>query len=67
MWVYLWVYFFIELMVQFSKNSYSGSEESGVVPVTLSLLGGTSTRDITVTVILSERTAKGKIWGFFIK
>ena len=48
------------LMVQFSQNTYSGSETSGTVHVMLLLRGGTSTSDITVTVMLSDISAKGK-------
>ena len=50
-------------MVQFSETTYSGSEESGVVPVTLLLEGGTSPFAITVTVTPSDQSpvsAEGK-------
>ena len=43
--------------------TYFGSEESGVVPVTLLLGGGTSSSDITVTVTPSDQSpvsAEGK-------
>ena len=51
------------LSVEFSQSSYTGSESSGVVIVTLSLSGGTSTNDIIVTVIPSDQSsvsAEGK-------
>ena len=58
------LYFFIAgLRVEFSDTTYTGSEQSGVVPVTLVLRGGTSTSDITVTVIPSDQSpvsAEGK-------
>ena len=50
----------IVLMVRFSQNTYSGTEESGVVPVTLMLEGGTSPFVITVTVLPSDQSAEGK-------
>ena len=56
-------------MVQFSNATYSGSEESGAVPVTLLLEGGTSPFVITVTVIPSDQSpvsAEGKRCVFFI-
>ena len=54
-------------MIEFSQSAYSGSEASGVVPIMLLLRGGTSTSDITVTVTLSDITAKGKIKVSFIE
>lgn len=48
-------------MVQFSQTTYSGSEESGNVPVMLSLKGGTSTSDITVVIMFSDISAEGKV------
>ena len=53
----------IVLSVEFDQMSYAGSESSGVITVTLSLSGGTSTNDITVTVISSGQSpvsAEGK-------
>ena len=47
-------------MVKFSEITYSGTESSGVVPVTLMLEGGSSPFVITVTVILSDQSAEGK-------
>lgn len=50
-------------MVQFLHNTYTGSEASGVVPVTLMLQGGTSPFVITVTVTPSDQlpvSAEGK-------
>ena len=50
-------------MVQFSQNVFTGSESSGIVPVTLLLEGGTSDSDISVTVMPSDQSplsAEGK-------
>ena len=50
-------------MVQFSQPNYTGTEASGVVHVTLLLEGGTSSRDIAVTVTPSDQSpvsAEGK-------
>ena len=47
-------------MVQFSQTIYSGSETSGSVHIMLLLRGGTSASDITVTVMLSDISAKGR-------
>ena len=63
----------IVLTVQFSKSTFSGTETIGVVTVTLSLGGGTSTSIINVTVIpsdlspssdLSPPSARGKIMTY---
>jgi len=53
----------VVLTVQFSQSTFSGSEESGSISVTLLLEEGTSTTDITVTVIPFDQTpvsAEGK-------
>ena len=53
----------IVLAVQFSRANYFGLETIGIVAVNLLLEGGTSTNDITVTVIPSDRSpvsAEGK-------
>ena len=53
----------IELTLQFSKRTYTGSERSGMIPVTLILGGGISLNKITVTVIPSNQSpvsAEGK-------
>ena len=50
-------------MVEFSQSSYTSSESSGNIPVTLSLKGGTSDIVITVTVTPSNQSsvsAEGK-------
>ena len=47
----------------FDQKTYTGLESSGVMIVTLSLSGGTSTNDIIVTVIPSDHSsvsAEGK-------
>ena len=49
--------------MRFDQETYNGSESSGVMIVTLSLSGGTSANDITVTVIPSDQlpvSAEGK-------
>ena len=51
------------LSVEFDQVTYAGLESSGVITVTLSLSGGTSTNDIIVTVIPSDQSsvsAEGK-------
>ena len=44
------------LSIEFAQTVYSGSEASGFIPITLLLRGGTSTDDITVTVIPSDQS-----------
>ncbi|XP_065884189.1 uncharacterized protein [Dysidea avara] len=44
------------LRVEFSQPDYTGSEQSGVVRVTLVLRGGTSTSPISVTVTPSDQS-----------
>ena len=59
----LYIFIIIELTVQFSKHTYTGSERSGMIPVTLILGGGISLNKITVTVTLSNQlpvSAEGK-------
>ena len=56
-------------MVHFSNATFSGTEESGVVSVTLSLEGGSSPFVITVNVIPSDQSpvsAEGKEPVLFI-
>ena len=53
----------IVLTVQFSQNMFTGSESSGIVPVTLLLGGGTSANPISIIVTPSDQTplsAEGK-------
>ena len=53
----------IVLSVEFDQLTYAGLESSGVITVTLSLSGGTSTNGIIVTVIPSDQSsvsAEGK-------
>ena len=47
-------------MVKFSETTYSGTEASGVVPVTLMFEEGSSSFVITVTVMPSDQSAQGK-------
>ena len=50
-------------MVEFSQNMFTGSESSGIVPVTLLLRGGTADRNISVSVTASDQSslsAEGK-------
>ena len=54
----------VVLQVEFAKRVNTASETSGFVSVILSLSGGTSTNDITVTVVPSDQSpvsAEGKI------
>ena len=60
---YLFYCYSLVLSVGFDQETYIGSETSGVMIITLSLSGGTSTNDISVTVIPSEQSsvsAEGK-------
>ena len=57
------VLFLIVIMVQFSHSTFTADEASGVLPVTLSLVGGTSAINFTVTVTPSDQSplsAEGK-------
>ena len=59
----LFIFITIELTVQFSKDTYTGSERSGIIPVTLMLKGGISLNTIIVIVTLSDQSpvsAEGK-------
>ena len=49
----------IVLMVEFTSSSFSGSESSGEVLVTLMLSRGVSTSDITVMISLNGINATG--------
>jgi len=53
---------FAVLMIQFSSTSFSGSESSGEVIVTIVMLGGTADRIINVMVRLNGMTAKGQLY-----
>ena len=74
-WIIKWNFYSptIELTVDFAdlnaENTYFGLEASGFVTVTLSLSGGISSDDITVTVVPSEQSpvsAEGKrYWWMF--
>ena len=44
------------LTVQLSKNMFFGDESSGVITVTLLLVGGNSSYDINVTVTPSNQS-----------
>ena len=46
-------------MVEFALSSFSGSESSGQVLVTLALSGGVSTSNITVMISLNGIDATG--------
>lgn len=50
----------IELIVEFSKVTYSGRETSGVITVTLNLLGGTASINFSVNILTSPVTATGE-------
>ena len=49
----------IVLMVEFTSTSFTGSESSGEVLVTLMLSGGVSTSNITVMIDVKGTTATG--------
>ena len=62
-------YYFVALTVQFSSRSYTASESSGNISVTLSLEGGTSSSNITVIVLPSDQSpvsAEGNKYVFYI-
>jgi len=44
---------FAALMIQFAAKSFSGSESSGEVLVSIVMLGGTADRNITVPIRLT--------------
>ena len=46
-------------MVQFTSTHFNGSESSGEVIVTIALLGGISTSNITILISLNGLTATG--------
>ena len=47
------------LLVEFSNLTYSGTESSGVIVVSLNLLGGTTNESLYVIVSTSSGTAIG--------
>ena len=59
--------FTVVIRVEFSNATFSGSESSGVIYVTLSLEGGTLPFAITVTVVTSEQSAEGKRCTLFVE
>ena len=44
------------LTVRFSSSNFTASESSGSIPVTLLLEGGTSSSDISVTMVPSDQS-----------
>lgn len=50
---------YTELTVQFNQTSYSGREESGVIIVILSLLGGIASKNFNVRIVTSPVSATG--------
>ena len=50
----------IELTVQFNTTTFSGTEESGFIMVTIVLLGGTANRDFNISIATSPVTAIGE-------
>jgi len=57
---FLCVISLIELTVQFNNSTYSGSEKSGYIVLTIELLGGTASHDFNVSVTTSPVTATGE-------
>ena len=53
------MHLYIELMVEFNKAIYNGTETSGVIVVILNLLGGTSSINFNVTLSTLPVTATG--------
>ena len=53
-------------MVQFASASFSGSESSGEVLVTLALLGGVSSSNIAIMINLNGVTATGYLASYEI-
>jgi len=49
----------IELTVQFSDPVFRGEEKSGSIIVTVDLIGGTASRDFSVSLTTSPVTAIG--------
>ena len=62
-----YISFTVVIRVEFSNATFSGSESSGVIYVTLSLEGGTLPFAITVTVVTSEQSAEGKRCTLFVE
>ena len=60
LWFEVWNYCICHVVVkiQFASATYSGSESSHEIIVSIVALGTTSTKDINVTVSLTEGTAK---------
>ena len=52
----------IELVVQFNRTTFSGTEESGSILVTIRLLGGTASHDFAVSVATSQVNAIGELY-----
>ena len=52
---------YIELTVEFSQVTYSGTESSDIIIITLTLYGGTASFDFNVNVSTSPLTATGKM------
>lgn len=55
----IYMYLYIELIVEFNKAIYNGTETSGVIVVILNLLGGTSSINFNVTLSTLPVTATG--------
>ena len=48
-----------DLMIQFSKTEFDGSEASGAILVTINLVGGVAFNDFNFSIITSPISAKG--------
>ena len=52
----VWLILLLVLLVGFAIGQFSDFESSGVIEVVVSIVGGTSTTPVTVTVTLSEQS-----------
>ena len=53
--------FYTELTVEFNQTAYYGREASGIIIITLKLLGGTASVNFNVSVSTSPITATGNV------
>ena len=54
----------IVLVVEFTSSSFSGSESSGEILVTLMLSGGVRTSDVTIMISLNGINATGHLFNY---
>ena len=51
--------YYVVLKIQFASTTFTGSESSGEILVTVLASGATSTSDIDVMINLTDRSAEG--------